>query len=96
MVELNGVRIWAVAVEGGRALPLRKLACGTLARPWAGALGSGVIPLPARIEVPGRPEVVVGWTGWFRLVATGEVVGVYGAVVERVGDREGENRSVDS
>lgn len=98
MVELNGVRIWAVAVVGGQVLPPRKLVCGTLARPWA---GTGDLPgeassLPGRIRVPGRPELVVGWTGWFELVATGEVLAVYGAVVEWVGDQELGNEAADS
>ena len=80
MVELNGVRIWAVgAGDGGRP---RKLACGTLARPVD---GGSAPPLGPRIGLPGRPDVVIDWSGWFALATTGEVVGVYGAVVEAVG-----------
>ena len=83
MVELNGVRIWAVAAGG--AAP-RKLACGTLARPVPVRPGVAALPPPrgARLAVPGRPDVAVTWTGWFELT-TGEVVGVYGAQVEAVG-----------
>ena len=84
MVELNGVRIWAIRFEGGCVTPARKLVCGTLARPTSGRCPiRGGIPLD-RLEVPGRPGVSVPWTGWFEL-ATGEVVAVYGAKVEPVG-----------
>ena len=87
MVELNGVRIWAIGFEGGRALPPRKLVCGTLASP-AGPAGSAAIlgeAPAARIGLPGRPDLTIPWVGWFRLAASGEVVAVYGAVVEPVG-----------
>ncbi len=84
MIELIGVRIWAIRFEGGYATSARKLVCGTLARPAPGRcpLQGGV--LPERIEVPGRPGVSVPWTGWFEL-STGEVVAVYGAKIEPVG-----------
>ena len=90
MVELNGVRIWGVGFEGGRPLPPRKLPCGTLARPRgdAGRMG-GAGTTPDRIGVPGRPDLAVARTGWFELVATGEVLAVYGAVVEPVGGPAG-------
>jgi len=87
VVELNGVRIWAVAEREWPALPARKLVCGTLARPVAEdqwAIGPRALELPERLAVPGRPDLSVGWTGWFELT-TGEVVGVYGAMVEPVG-----------
>jgi len=77
VVELNGVRIWAVAERGWPALPARKLVCGTLACPRRPEL-------PERLAVPGRPDLSVSWTGWFELM-TGEVVGVYGAMVEPIG-----------
>ena len=84
MVELNGVRIWAVGV-GPAAVP-RKLVCGTLARPLTADEDGATLPSPmgARLAVPGRLGVAVAWTGWFELM-TGEVVGVYGAQVEAVG-----------
>ncbi len=85
MVELNGVRIWAIAIEGGQASPPRKLHCGTLAHPVASDLTFRPAPtLPARLTPPGRPDLALAWTGWFELT-TGEVVGVYGAQVEAVG-----------
>ena len=84
MVELNGVRIWAGLVEEGRLAASRKLVCGTLAWPLGDAPEVG--PLAQRIPVPGRPGLSVAWTGWFTLVSTGQVVGVYGAVVEPVGE----------
>ena len=93
MVELNGVRIWAVAlpVESGLVAPPRKLVCGTLARPLDRVGGRPRLPeLPGWLAVPGRSDVAVAWTGWFELM-TGEVVGVYGAQVEGVGGGEVEN-----
>ena len=88
MVELNGVRIWARAVEGGRLADPRKLVCGTLAQPIGDeSRPPDIGPLAPRIGVPGRLDLTVAWTGWFTLVTTGEVVAVYGAVVEPVGGR---------
>jgi len=84
VVELNGVRIWAIAFRGGEAAPPRKLACGTLARRVEGARAVGGPAMPDRLGVPGRPDVSVPWTGWFELAA-GELVAVYGAKVEPVG-----------
>ena len=83
MVELNGVRIWARTIEGGRLAEPRKLVCGTLAQPLGEAPDVGSLAL--RIGVPGRSDLTVAWTGWFSLPATGEVVAVYGAVVEPLG-----------
>ena len=86
MVELNGVRIWARVMAGGRLAEPRKLVCGTLAEPLSDAVRLPFDgPLGARLDVPGRPELTIAWTGWFFLVATGEVAAVYGAVVEPVG-----------
>ena len=85
MVELNGVRIWAITVAGGQTLPPRKLVCGTLARPLpSGPADPPRLDLPARLVPPGRPDLSLPWNGWFEL-ATGEVAGVYGATVEPIG-----------
>ena len=68
VVELNGVRIWAVAVDGGTLAPPRKLVCGTLARPCVEVEPAVNRPkLADRLAVPGRPDVSVAWTGWFEL-----------------------------
>ena len=83
LVELNGVRICALVVEGDRLAPTRRLACGTLAHPLAGPPAGRFAP-PERVAVPGRPGVLVARTGWFRLL-TGEVAAVFGAVVEPIG-----------
>ena len=82
MVELNGVRIWAVTVEAGGTSPARKLVCGTLARPLDDLASRPA--LASRLAVPGRSDLSVVWNGWFELI-NGEVVGVYGAKVEPVG-----------
>ena len=84
MVELNGVRIWAIGLDAGTTRPARKLPCGTLARPLGGDPRPGAAPMPGRLPMPGRPDVSVAWTGWFAL-PTGEAVAVYGAVVAPVG-----------
>jgi len=84
VVELNGVRIWAVEFPKGEAMPPRKLVCGTLARRVEGDRTPLGLVMPDRLAVPSRPDVSVPWTGWFELAAGG-VVAVYGAKVEPVG-----------
>ena len=90
LVELNGVRITALGVVADGFAPARRLVCGTLARPWRGdhePRPRGGPELPDRVAVPGRPGVLVPWTGWFTLL-DGEVVAVFGAVVEPIGGAE--------
>jgi hypothetical protein len=85
MVELNGVRIWAIPYRERRALSPRKLICGAVVEAPSQAQRSRVpSEVPATIPLPGNPGVLIRYSGLF-LLPSGDVAAVYGAVVETLG-----------
>ena len=85
MIELNGVRIWAIPYVDRRATEPRKLPCGVIVdEPSADQRRQASGPFPDRFEIPQRPGVFVKFTGVFQL-GTGEVAAIYGAVPEKLG-----------
>ena len=85
MIELNGVRIWAIPYRDRSALAPRKLSCGAVVKaPTAEERSHAPEGFPARIEMPGNSEVSIKFSGLF-LLASGDVAAVYGAVQEPLG-----------
>ncbi len=85
MIELIGVRIWAIPLgEAGPSRP-RKLPCGVLVSlPPEDERDRAASSVPARFELPNNPGVFVPFSGVFRL-STGDLAAVYGAVEEPIG-----------
>jgi hypothetical protein len=85
MIELNGVRIWAIPYRERRALAPLKLFCGAIVKtPTEAQRSLAPRDLPARIKMPGNPDVSIRFSGLF-LLPTGDVAAVYGAVTEPLG-----------
>jgi hypothetical protein len=85
MIELNGVRIWAIPYRERRALSPLKLICGAIVEaPNEAQRSRAPAELPTRIPLPGNPEVSIRYSGLF-LLPSGEVAAVYGAVLEPLG-----------
>ena len=85
MIELNGVRIWAIPYRNRLAMAPRKLSCGAVVKaPSAEERSHAPEELPARIGLPGNPRVSIGFSGIFRL-PSGDIAAIYGAVKEPLG-----------
>ena len=85
MIELNGVRIWAIPYRDRRALSPCKLVCGAIIKTPTEAQRARAPPvLPSKIPLPGNPEVSIRYSGLF-LLPSGDVAAVYGAVIEPLG-----------
>jgi hypothetical protein len=85
MIELNGVRIWAIPYRDRRALSPCKLVCGAVVKaPTAAQRARAPSVLPNRIPLPGNPAVFIRFSGVF-LLPSGDVAAVYGAVIEPLG-----------
>ncbi len=85
LIELNGVRIWAITfLDGGPSAP-RKLPCGVIVRnPTDEQRVRAPSVFPPRFELPDNPGVFVNFSGLFQLM-TGDLAAVYGAVKEPLG-----------
>ena len=85
LIELNGVRIWAIPFgESGNSSP-RKLPCGVIVKdPTEEQRSRAPSHLPARFELPDNPGIFVPFSGLFQL-STGDLAAVYGAVKEPLG-----------
>jgi hypothetical protein len=85
MIELNGVRIWAIPYRDRRALSPCKLVCGAVVKaPTEAQQARAPSVVPDRIPLPGNPTVSIRYSGLF-LLPSGDVAAVYGAVVEPLG-----------
>jgi hypothetical protein len=85
MIELNGVRIWAIPYRDRRALSPCKLFCGTVVEaPTETQRARAPSVVPSRIALPSDPEVSIRYSGLF-LLPSGDVAAVYGAVIEPLG-----------
>ena len=85
MIELNGVRIWAIPFRERRALTPLKLICGSIVTTPTEAQRRLAPPeLPIRIPLPGNPTVSIRYSGLFML-HSGDLAAVYGAVTEPLG-----------
>ena len=85
MIELNGVRIWAIPYRERAALAPRKLACGAVVKaPTEEERSHAPEGFPSRIELPGNSEVSIDFSGLF-LLPSGDIAAVYGAVQEPLG-----------
>lgn len=85
MIELVGLRIWAIPFVAGIASPPRKLACGVIVGEVIGPQEGETPPnLPWRFELPDRPGQFASFSGLF-LIEPGQAAAVYGAVAEKLG-----------
>ena len=85
MIELNGVRIWAIPYRERSPLAPRKLSCGAVVKtPTDEERSHAPEGLPARIVMPGNSDVSIDFSGLF-LLPSGDVAAVYGAVQEPLG-----------
>ncbi len=85
MIELVGLRIWAIPYVAGLASPPRKLACGMIVGEIIGpARGQTPPDLPWQFELPDRPGQFASFSGLF-LIGPGQAAAVYGAVAEKLG-----------
>ena len=84
MIELNGVRIWAIVCGAGPRSAPRKLPCGVIVEHPTPEQRSSVPIFPDRFELPNHPGLFVPFSGVFQL-STGELAAVYGAVPEPLG-----------
>jgi hypothetical protein len=85
LIELNGVRIWAISYEDRRAMAPRKLPCGVVVEdPTEEQRAGAPSSHPVRFEIPDKPGIFVAFSGLF-LLPTGNLAAVYGAVQERLG-----------
>jgi hypothetical protein len=85
LIELIGVRIWAISYENRRAMAPRKLPCGVVVKdPTEEQRAGAPSSHPVRFELPNNPGIFVPFSGLF-LLPTGNLAAVYGAVQEPLG-----------
>jgi len=85
LIELIGVRIWAIPYRDRRPSAPRKLPCGVVVEEPTRDQRAGAPPnIPDRFELPTNPGVYVGFSGLFWL-PTGQLAAVYGGIREPLG-----------